>query len=357
MFTNAAFASILSGMDATLQYVPILIVGFAISLGFTPLSRQIAMYLGVVDKPNEARKTHVGNKPMMGGLAIYVALSLSVFLFSPPQHIRELIAIMGGAGLLTLVGLLDDRYQLSWRVRFGMQFLAATTLIAVGIQIQLFNIALLDIPITLIWVVALTNATNFLDNMDGLTAGLSAIAAAWFLLIAVFQGQILVSMLAAAILGSAIGFLAYNFAPSSTFMGDMGALPLGFLLATLAIKLNFSGQPLNVTWMIPLLVICLPIFDINLVVFTRLYEGRSPTQGGRDHTSHRIQAMGFNARQTLFILYGMCFLFGSVGFLISLVPANYGIRIGTFSLVILFLLWLTMWWLRIRYQKPTALGK
>jgi len=333
-----------------------MIVGFAVSLGFTPVSRQIAMRLGVVDKPNEARKTHKDHKPMMGGLAILVALTLSVLLFSPPQHIRELVAIISGAGILALVGLIDDRYQLSWRVRFGVQFLAAAILIFFGIQIRLFGIPLIDIPITLIWVVALTNATNFLDNMDGLTAGLSAIGAGWFLLIAITQGQILVSMLAAAILGSAVGFLAYNFAPSSTFMGDMGALPLGFLLATLAIKLNFGSQPLNVTWMIPPLVIALPIFDINLVVWTRLREGRSPTEGGRDHTSHRLQAIGFNARQTLFILYGMCLLFGGVGFLVSIVPSIYGFAIGAFSLTVLVLLWLGMWWIRAKYQKPTAIG-
>ncbi|MEL6408494.1 MAG: MraY family glycosyltransferase [Chloroflexota bacterium] len=334
-----------------------MIVGFAMSLGFTPLSRQIAMRFGVVDKPNVARKTHKDNKPMMGGLAIFVALALSIFLFSPPQHIQELLAIISGAGILVVVGMFDDRYNLSWRLRFGMQFLAAGIIVLYGIQIRLLGIALLDIPITLLWIVALTNATNFLDNMDGLTAGLSAIAAGWFLAIAFLQGQILVSMLAAAILGSAVGFLAYNFAPSNTFMGDMGALPLGFLLATLAIKLNFATQPLGVTWMIPLLVIALPIFDINLVVWTRLKEGRSPTEGGRDHTSHRLMALGFNARQTLLILYGACLLFGGIGFLVSIVPAMYGFRIGVFALVVLGLLWLSMWWIRAKYQKPTALGK
>lgn len=344
-------------MNGSLQYIPIMIVGFAMSLGFTPLSRQIAMRFGFVDKPNEARKTHTDHKPMMGGLAIYIALTLSVLLFSPTQHIQELVAIISGAGLLAVVGLIDDRVQLSWRVRFGMQFIAATVLIVFGIQIRLFGIAWIDIPITLIWVVALTNATNFLDNMDGLTAGLSAIAAGWFLLIAVTQGQILVSMLAASILGSAVGFLAYNFAPSNTFMGDMGALPLGFLLATLAIKLNFSDSPLSVTWMIPLLVIALPIFDINLVVWTRLREGRSPTEAGRDHTSHRIQSLGFNARKTLFTLYAMCIIFGGLGFIVSAVSPNLGGVIGALSLIALFLLWLSMWWIRAKYQKPTSVSR
>src|SRR5690606_39817563 len=142
---------------------------------------------------------------------------------------------------------------------------------------------------------------------------------------------VLVSMLAAGIIGSAVGFVAYNFAPSNIFIGDMGALPLGLLLATLAIKLNFSDVPLSVTWMIPLLVIALPIFDINLVVWTRLREGRSPTEAGRDHTSHRIQALGFNARKTLFILYGMCLLFGGLGYLVSAVPPNLGFVVGISS--------------------------
>lgn len=338
-------------MDATLQYVPILIFGFAASLGLTPLSRQIAMRFGIVDKPNVPRKTHKDHKPMMGGLAIYVALSISVLLFSPLQYISELIAIVGGAGIVAFIGLLDDRYNLSAGLRFGVQFLAAAVLVIFGIQIHLFGLWFIDIPITLIWIVALTNATNFLDNMDGLTAGLSAIASGWFLIIAITQGQILVSMLAAAILGSAVGFLTFNFAPSSTFMGDMGALPLGFLLATLAIKMNFAHHPLGVTWMIPILVLALPVFDINLVVWTRLREGRRPTEGGRDHTSHRIQSVGFKARQTLFILYGMCLLFGGIGFLVSAVPASYGMTIGTFGIGVMVSLWLLMWWIRAKFQK------
>lgn len=338
-------------MDATLQYIPVLIVGFAASLGLTPLSRQIAMRLGVVDVPNEARKTHKDHKPMMGGLAIYVALTVSLLVFSPPQHIRQLVAIVTGAGLVAFVGLLDDRYSLSWRLRFAVQFLAAGVLVLVGIQIHLFGIALIDIPMTLIWVVALTNATNFLDNMDGLTAGLSAIAAGWFLLIALIQGQILVSLLAAAMLGSAVGFLAYNFAPSSTFMGDMGALPLGFLLATLAIKLNFEMQPLSVTWMVPILVLALPIFDINLVVWTRLAERRSPVSAGRDHTSHRLMTLGLDARQTLFCLYSMCVMFGFIGFIISVAPLPQALTIGIMALVLLLAMFGFMVFIRERYQK------
>lgn len=342
---------ILRAMDTTLQYIPILIVGFATSLGLTPLTRQIAMRLGVVDKPNQPRKTHKDHKPMMGGLAIYLALTISVLVFSPPQHIRELLAIVSGAGLLALVGLIDDRYELSWRVRFIVQFAAALVLVIVGIQIQLLGTQWIDIPITLIWVVALTNATNFLDNMDGLTAGLSAIAASFFLLIAILQGQILVSLLAAGILGSAVGFLVYNFAPSSTFMGDMGALALGYLLATLAIKLNFANQPLNVSWMVPVLVLALPIFDINLVFWTRLAEGRSPAEAGRDHTSHRIKALGLGNRGTVITLYAMCALFGLLGLLVSITPTAQAFVIGTVGIIALLSLFVAMVWVREKRQK------
>ncbi len=338
-------------MDATLQYIPIMIFGFAASLGLTPLSRQIAMRLGVVDKPNAPRKTHKDHKPMMGGLAIYVGLTLAVLLFSPPQHIRELAAIVAGAGLLTLVGAIDDRYNLSWRLRFLVQFLAASMLILFGVHFDITGTLWLDVPITLVWVVALTNATNFLDNMDGLTAGLSTIAAGFFLLIAITQGQILVSLLAAAIFGSALGFLTYNFAPSSTFMGDMGALPLGYLLATLAIKLDLTGQPHLAALLVPLLVLALPVFDINLVVWTRLAEGRSPAEAGRDHTSHRLLSLGFGSRQTLLILYASCFLFGVLGLLVSQAAPDAALALGIGGLSLLLLLYMPMVLIREQVQK------
>jgi len=340
-------------METTAQFIPVLIVGFAAALGLTPLSRQIAMRLGVVDKPNVPRKTHKDHKPMMGGLAIYVGLCLSLLLFSPPRHVAELLVIMGGAGLLALVGLLDDRYNLSILSRFGAMILAALLLMAVGIQIRLFGTSWLDVPLTVVWVVALCNAFNFLDNMDGLTAGLSAISAASFLLIALSQGQILVSLMAAAVLGSALGFLTYNFNPASTFMGDMGALTLGYLMATLAIKLNFASQPLSVTWMVPILALALPIFDIHLVVITRLLEGRSPGQGGKDHTSHRLMSLGLSQRLTVIILYSFCALYGGAAFLVSTVEADLAAVIGLAGLGVLSVLFVVMMWIRRTFQLRT----
>ena len=339
-------------MDA-MQFVPILLVGFAASLGFTPVSRRIAMRLGVVDKPNQ-RKIHHDHKPMMGGLAIYGALVISLLLFSPPQYLKEFAAILAGAAFLAIVGLLDDRYNLGIRIRLVAMTLASLGLVASGISIQLFKSPWIDIPLTVFWVLTVTNAANFMDNMDGLTAGFTAIAAAYFVVIAFSQGLTLVTSLAAALAGSAVGFLIYNFNPASVFMGDMGALVLGFLLAVLGIKLKFGTQPLNVTWMIPILVLALPLFDITLVVVTRLMEGRSPAQAGKDHTSHRLMSIGFSQRQTIFILYGACIIFGFIGVLVGAAPPDIALRVGIAALCFLAVLFLLMMWIRARYQKPTT---
>jgi UDP-GlcNAc:undecaprenyl-phosphate GlcNAc-1-phosphate transferase len=333
----------------TMQFVPILVVGFAAALGLTPVSRQIAMRLGVVDKPNH-RKIHQDHKPLMGGLAIYLALAVSLLLFSPPRYLAELGAVLAGAAFLALVGLLDDRYNLGIKIRLIAMTIAALGLVAVGIQIRLFKTPLLDVPLTIIWVLTVINAANFMDNMDGLTAGLSASAAGFFMLIALTQGLTLVSSLAAGLLGSAVGFLIYNFNPSSIFMGDMGALVLGFILAVLGIKLNFGTQPPGVTWMVPLLVLALPLFDITLVVVTRLMEGRSPAQAGKDHTSHRLMSLGLSQRQTILILYTACGLYGTLGLLVSVLDPATAWAVGIIGLAVLAALFVFMMWVRRTYQ-------
>ncbi len=340
-------------MDA-FQFVPFLLVGFAASLGLTPISRVIAIRLGIVDKPNAQRKIHVQATPLMGGLAIYAALVISLVLFSPPQHIVELAAVLSGAGVLAVVGLADDRYNLGIGVRLVAQTVAALVLIAAGIHIRLLGVPLFDYALTLLWVVGLTNAMNFIDNMDGLAAGLAGIAALCFTLLAFNENLSLVSSLAAALAGSAVGFLIYNFNPASTFMGDMGALVLGFILAVLGIKLEFGATPLNISWMVPILVLGVPLTDIALVVFTRLREGRSPFQGGKDHTSHRLMSMGLNQRQTLYVLYGIAILFSGIAFLVSTLETNMAFAVGLVGLSSMAALFIFMVWARGKYQTQIA---
>ena len=324
-------------MDARLQFIPIMIVGFGAALCLTPLTRQIAMRLGVTAAPNK-RNIHSRHVPLMGGAAIYIGFVLSVLLFSPPDHLRELLAIVAGATLLAMIGYLDDRRHVSPSLRLLVMAAAALIATLAGVQIRLFNQPAIDIPLTLFWIVALINAVNWIDNMDGLAAGASAIAAGFFLLLAVTQGQILVSMLAAAIFGSAVGFLIYNFNPSSTFMGDMGAYTLGFVLAILAIKLKFAAQPLNVTWMVPIFVLALPILDINLAIVTRLLERRPLMLAAKDHISHRILGFGAGQRQTLALLYLFSLGYGLVALYISQAKVSQALLIGGLALLALALI-------------------
>ena len=334
-------------MDARLQFIPIMIVGFGAALCLTPLTRQIAMRLGVTAAPNQ-RNIHQRHVPLMGGAAIYVAFVLSVLLFSPPDHLRELGAIVAGASLLAIVGYLDDRRHLSPRIRLSAMTLSAVLVALAGIQIRLFNNLLIDIPLTLFWIVALINAVNWIDNMDGLAAGTAAIASGFFLLLALTQGQILVSMLAAAIFGSAVGFLIYNFNPSSTFMGDMGAYTLGFVLAILAIKLKFAAQPLNVTWMVPVFVLALPVLDINLAIATRLLERRPLMLAAKDHVSHRILDLGATQRQTLALLYLFSVVFGLVALAVSQADVPDALALGGVFLLALLLIFCVLVFMRWR---------
>ncbi len=340
-------------MDARLQFIPIMIVGFGAALCLTPLTRQIAMRLGVTAAPNQ-RNIHQRHVPLMGGAAIYIAFVLSVLLFSPPDHLRELGAIVAGASLLALVGYLDDRRHLSPRIRLSAMTLSAILAVLAGIQIRLFNNLLIDIPLTLFWIVALINAVNWIDNMDGLAAGTAAIASGFFLILALSQGQILVSMLAAAIFGSTFGFLIYNFNPSSTFMGDMGAYTLGFVLAILAIKLKFAAQPLNVTWMVPVFVLALPVLDINLAIATRLLERRPLMLAAKDHVSHRIMDLGATQRQTLALLYLFSVVFGLVALAVSQADVPDALALGGVFLLALLGIFCLLMILRQRSQGQTG---
>ena len=175
----------------------------------------------------------------------------------------------------------------------------------------------------------ITNAMNFLDNMDGLLAGICAVISAFFLVLAVMNGQYLVGALAAALVGACVGFLFYNLNPASVFMGDSGSMFIGFLLGCVAIKLRFAQVP-SVSWMVPLTLLALPVFDTTLVVVSRLRRRRNPlTTPGKDHSSHRIAAHGFTQREAVLILYLVCVVLGLTGLLISLLDRTAAYLLGT----------------------------
>ena len=286
---------------------------FVFAVSVTPIARRIALRAGVVDQPS-ARKIHVRPMPLLGGVAIYIAFVLALIIFADRFFISQIVGIFIGATWVSFLGVWDDRAGLSAGAKLLGQFLGALIMIATGIGVDLFHQPLLDGAITVLWVVGITNAMNLLDNMDGLSGGVAAIAAAFFLLIASLNGQFLVGSLSAAILGAAIGFLVYNFNPASIFMGDTGSLFIGFILAAIGIKVRFPGHPVIFTWFIPILVLGVPIFDTTLVFLSRWRRGRNPlTTPGTDHLSHRLIAQGWTRREAVLLLYLVAVALGVLG--------------------------------------------
>jgi UDP-GlcNAc:undecaprenyl-phosphate GlcNAc-1-phosphate transferase len=287
------------------QILLIFVAALTFSIVATPLARRIALQIGVIDAPN-ARKIHSSPVPLLGGAAIYVGFVVALLLLGDRFYIRELIGILLGATLVSLFGLADDRWGLHAYLKLGGQLLAGIILVVGGTRIQLFQgeWEWANYLLTLFWVVGITNAFNLLDNMDGLSGGITAVAAAFFLLLAAMSGQYLVGALAAALVGACIGFLRYNFNPATIFMGDTGSLFLGFVLAALAIKLRFPSNVPWVTWLVPVCVLAVPIFDTSLVSFSRLRRGKNPlTTPGKDHLSHRLVALGLTRREAVLSCY------------------------------------------------------
>jgi UDP-GlcNAc:undecaprenyl-phosphate GlcNAc-1-phosphate transferase len=224
-------------------------------------------------------------------------------VFEDRFRVNQLVSILLGATWVSFLGGWDDRWGLRPILKFAGQIIAAIILIIAGVQVGFLPWPWLNWLATVVWVVGLTNAINFLDNMDGLSGGLAAIASAFFLLMAVQNGQFLVGGLSAAMLGACVGFLVYNFNPASIFMGDTGALFLGFMLAALGIKLRFPANSDSITWMVPVLVLGIPIFDTTLVTISRIRRGLHPVTPGKDHTSHRLVRLGFSQREAVMVLY------------------------------------------------------
>ena len=321
--------------------VIILFVGaLVIATAMTPVSKWLAPRIGVMDRPN-ARKIHASPVPRMGGVAIFVAVMVAVVLLSGQQEIRQTAALLFGAAFMSFLGLADDRFTLSAYLRLALQILAALFVWFAGVRIQMFSIDWLDAALTMLWIVGISNAMNFLDNMDGLLAGISAVMSAFFLVLAVLNGQVLVATLAAALLGACVGFLFWNLNPASVFMGDSGSMFLGFLLACVAIKLRFVAQTPTLSWMVPVLVMALPVFDMTLVIISRLRRGKNPlTTPGKDHSSHRIADHGFSRREAVMILYLVCGALGIIALLVSVADEIAALILGfAVFIVAAYMLW------------------
>jgi UDP-GlcNAc:undecaprenyl-phosphate GlcNAc-1-phosphate transferase len=253
---------------------------------------------------------------------------------------RTVLGVLLAGGIVALTGLVDDRIGLPAWAKLAGQFIGFLILVLLGIRVQLPIPNLLNYLLTFLWLAGISNAINFMDNMDGLSAGVSAVAAAFILLFGLLNDQFLVSGLAAALLGACLGFLRYNFHPAQIYMGDTGSLFLGFLLAVLGLQLRFPDNSAFVTWMVPVLVLALPIFDMTLVVFSRLRRGLSPNTPGKDHTSHRLLRRGLTQRETVLALYLVGGAVGMIAVYVTQATLAEGYALGAaVALIALYAIW------------------
>lgn len=298
--------------------------GFAAWLSwlFTPWVRKLALQHGAAPPPR-ARDVHREPVARWGGLAIYAAFVLSLvvaallvhFVFQRPIQLDTLKAGVGlvlAGTILSVVGAIDDKWELSAGKQIIVQFLCALLVMAFGVEIRfvsnplgegMINLGWWTYPITVLWIIGVANAVNWIDGIDGLAAGVSAIAAFTLALMAAWSKQPALTLLAAALFGSLLGFLRFNFNPAKIFMGG-GAPFVGFTLASISTVGAFKA-PVAVAVAVPILVLALPLFDTAAVIIKRWRAGRPIYQADKSHLHHRLMELGFSQKQTVLILYGI----------------------------------------------------
>src|SRR5712664_4236433 len=303
--------------------------------------RALALRVGMVDLPGP-RKVHLTPIPLLGGLAMYAAVVIAVLLaFNGPAR-AQIVGILIGATLVAGVGILDDRGLLHHQVKLFVGMPLATAILLVsGIHAQVFSMLVggrsgdfLDAVLTVVWVVGITASFSILDHMDGLCAGVAAVASVFLAMLAYLNGQTLVTTLAAAVLGAATGFLRWNFKPAKIFMGDGGAMFLGYLMATLGLKLRLENSNHLSSWLAPILILGVTIFDTTLVTISRSRRGLLPfATPGKDHVAHRLANLGLGQRGAVLTLYGLGGVFGLLALGVSRLPVGQGYALAALTLL------------------------
>ena len=296
-----------------------LVAAALVSLISTPVVRSLAFRIGAVDVPRDGRRMHDHPIPRMGGLAIFFGFILSVLLFLPLSE--QLRSMLMGAVIIVILGIFDDIYALSARLKFCVQIIAALVAVLGGNRIfGLSNINIfssdpywelgwLSIPISVLWIVGITNAVNLIDGLDGLACGVSTISSMTLLVIALNVAEPDVAVLTAALAGACIGFLPYNLNPARIFMGDTGSTFLGFVLAVVSIQGLFKFYTI-ISFAAPFLMLGLPIFDTCFAILRRVSKGQSPMAPDRGHIHHRLIDMGFSQKQAVAMLYVISAILG-----------------------------------------------
>ena len=312
-----------------------LLIAFALAVALVPVARLIAIRIDVVARPR-ADRWHRTVVPLLGGVAIGLATIITSLFGGLATSLP--VVLFAAAGMFVM-GLVDDILQLRPATKLVAQIAAAAALVYFGFRLNWIDSRLIDSVLTMVWLIGLTNAFNLLDNMDGLCAGIALIVAV--MLLAGFwtgvsrQNAVAEMTLLAALAGSAAGFLVYNFPPASIFMGDSGSMLFGFSLA--ALTLGHEGVRASRSDVLsviagPAFVLLIPIFDTSLVTIARLLSGRSPAVGGRDHSSHRLVAIGLSERNAVLVLWALASVGGGIGLLLRNFSPDWSLLVGGFYL-------------------------
>jgi len=296
-----------------MEYFVIGTASFILGLILVPLAMKIAGIYGVVDKPGGKLKKHKKPVPYLGGLAIFLAFAIPVITAKLILHqsIYGVVGIMAGATIMVVMGLIDDIKGLTPYVKLAVQLVTALIIIKVNMNIKFMDNNILNMMLTVIWVVGITNAMNLLDIMDGLAGGVAAAASVAFFIAAYLAGRTNNMIPAIALFGALCAFLVYNWKPAKIYMGDAGSLFLGFMMASLALNESYSKTNF-VSVLSPLLILGVPLFDTFLVMMIRMGKGILPIYGSNDHTAQRLLMMGFSRQGAVLIMIGMTVLLSAL---------------------------------------------
>ncbi len=301
--------------------VPVILalgVSMAVSFALVPVAKWIAIKIGAVDVPKDKRRMHDHPIPLLGGLAIFAGFVASILLFANVD--RQLRGILLGACVIVAVGVVDDSHPLGAGIKFILQIVAALIAIWHGVIIEAiaspfpfgdpyWNFGILSVPITVVWIVAVTNSVNLIDGLDGLADGISTIGALTMLVIALMMEDMGMAVICAALVGACLGFIPYNLNPAKMFMGDTGATFLGFMLATVSVTGLFKLYAV-ISFVVPFIILGFPIFDTTSAFLRRILKGQNPMKADRSHTHHKLIDMGMNQKQAVATLYMVASMLG-----------------------------------------------
>lgn len=307
------------------KYIIPFLAAFILTFIQMPFTIKIAKKKGFLDVPKDERRVHKKPIPVGGGIAMVISVSILMVYFLPIN--KNLIMALIASLIIAISGLYDDKEGLSPKLKFLFQILAAVILIIGGMKIEFFTnpfdshdalliLNILSIPVTIFWVCGITNTINLIDGLDGLASGVSMICAISMFFITYKMGRYDVSLVCALVAGACLGFLPFNLNPAKIFMGDTGALYLGFMLSYISIS-GFLKQAAILMIFVPVLILGVPVFDTAFAMVRRKLSGKSMVEADKGHLHHRLLKMGLNQRQTVVILYSISAIFGVLANLIS----------------------------------------